>query len=219
MGVKIIVESIDGEVLDVQHWTATDISSSGGWGYMHDGNGHIHPLQITSRTSERCQVLYRTQAGDEREADLAGGVGYREGSRIRLVRAKPETVGDWAMVSETNLDTGSYAEDPNPVAQMLLTLSPQKTADQIKKEGQGAIVASWVFGLMWVIALVSVILLPRVNASLLPIPVMIVYGFWRGAALKRQKRRIEQTWQKRAVDIRTAIASVRTNGGSTTFEA
>ncbi|WP_454714547.1 hypothetical protein [Caulobacter segnis] len=216
---KIIVDSVDGEVLDVQAWGTTQISSSGGGGRLHDGTGYISAPTITSRSGEHCQVLFRTTAGDEREVDLNGGVGFREGSRIRVVYVKPETVGSWVIVSVTNLDTGAYAEDPNPVAQTLLTFFPQKTADQIKKEGQGAIVASWVFGLMWVIALVSVILLPRVNASLLPIPVMIVYGFWRGAALKRQTRRIEETWQRRAVAIRTAIASARTNGGSTTFEA
>jgi hypothetical protein len=211
LSVKIIIDSVDGEVLDVQAWGTTHISSSGGGGRLHDGTGYISAPQITSRSGEHCQVMLRTTAGDEREVDMNDGVGFREGSRIRLVYVKPETGGEWIRVSETNLDTGSHAKNTYPAGVMLATLSPSKTIDQIKKKGEGFIAPNWALWLLWIIALFAIYFL-------LPILAMIAYGFWRKAALKRLAREISQDWQTRAATLEDAMESIRTNGGGATFE-
>lgn len=197
--------------MDVQAWGTTRISASGGGGSLRHGTGTIRDIRITSNSGEHCQVMFRTTAGDEREVDMDGGVGFREGSRIRLVYVKPEAGGEWIRVSETNLDTGSHAKNTYPAGVMLLNLSPLKTIDQIKKKGEGFIAPTWALWLLWIVALITMYFL-------VPILAMIAYGFWRKAALKRRAREIAQDWQRRAAALEDAMESIRTNGGSATFD-
>lgn len=75
----------DGVVVSQQKWSETEVYSSGGGGYVHQGTGVVHAPVISSVTSEQHEFWVREPDGSEVPVRLAdAGFAVREGQRVKV---------------------------------------------------------------------------------------------------------------------------------------
>jgi hypothetical protein len=203
----IQVTAADGEVVDIQRWSTTQVETSGGGGHIHNGDGYIRDVTTTSTSIGHCKAFIKSSDGSEIALDVGDSLSLRQGSRVRLVRTQP-TGGRPLIVSLLNLDTHNYTDFDILFA--LRDAVPMKTSGQFLMKGEGAILPYWPYVGLWFLA---ILLAPfTLFLSLLAI---ITYAFWRGGEVKRRMKALDQLLVTRLARLKGAVDSVRASGAPT----
>ena len=82
-GIKIFF----GEVVGEKTWSSTQVSSSGGGGFVGQHGGYVHAPRVHSSVSVHEQFFVRGESGEERPVETSNGgrVGVRIGHHVSLV--------------------------------------------------------------------------------------------------------------------------------------
>lgn len=86
-GTKFEFYRHEAQVLEGRRWSETQISSSGGGGYLINGTGVVRSPKITSRTEDRAEYWVRFDDGTETSFEATSDFRCRAGQRLTLVCA------------------------------------------------------------------------------------------------------------------------------------
>lgn len=87
-GTSIQFWKITGEILGTQKYSETHVSSSGGGGYVNQGNGYISAPTVHSRVVTQHEFWLKTEDGQEVAIKLSGfDIPLREGQKITIISA------------------------------------------------------------------------------------------------------------------------------------
>ncbi|MFD2263471.1 hypothetical protein ACFSM5_11275 [Lacibacterium aquatile] len=92
-------------VTDVKIWAETNVSGSGGGGYINQNGGRIYNTYITSTTSRNMQVWFKNQDGYEYYMVFSDdGLGFRAEQQVRFVYGRIGG-GSYSLYKLSNLAT------------------------------------------------------------------------------------------------------------------
>jgi hypothetical protein len=94
-------------VMDIQPWTETHVSFSGGGGYVHPSyGGWVQAPTIRSRTSRHQRVRFKFDHNDQQSgADLPGSVHLSRGDKVVLIAAESKASKKWYWAGIGNATT------------------------------------------------------------------------------------------------------------------
>jgi hypothetical protein len=105
---RIAIHSMNGEVMDTQKWTTTEISGGGGSGVIHNGSGYIQHDEVKSKTTTHDQIIIRTANGEEQSLKVEDmHLVVRQGHWVSLIWAIVGGRKDGPFVAVFNHNTGS----------------------------------------------------------------------------------------------------------------
>lgn len=112
-GQKIRFEWHRAQVQQIKFWNETQVSSSGGDGYMYDGYGYVAPLRIHSRNQQWQRVHVRWSDGKTGVVTVPGWVGISEGDDVSFLAAVNEKTKKWGWQGLSNHSEDQWYSYPS----------------------------------------------------------------------------------------------------------
>lgn len=115
-GLVIRLEVFSGVVMEARRWSETEVSSSGGGGYVINGTGHVSAARVSSNVIRHCEVFVRDECGNERSLQLTNvDLPVRHGSRVSTVLGLFDGQREGYYVGLYNHDTRVWTPFPKGI--------------------------------------------------------------------------------------------------------
>jgi len=84
---EVSLRTLTGVVAGEKKWSSTEVSGSGGGGYLQNGQGHIDQIKIKSTTTEHQEIFVRLESGQENPLQFQdASLSIREGHDVSILQ-------------------------------------------------------------------------------------------------------------------------------------